>query len=141
MSGVKHTLGRLYAANGNELHDKPCSFDTQGRRLGDTPNRVASIEYPYNDRTGQCANARRLAACWNACERFETEDIEGGAFQTSLVDPKIDYRAQRNALLAACKAMLEAYDGVTDYDGIEIPGAESALDAAEAAIAKAEGKP
>jgi hypothetical protein len=48
-------------ANGNEIHDRPTHYAEDGSRIGDTPNLIAKVEYPYNDEAGQAANARLLA--------------------------------------------------------------------------------
>lgn len=56
------TPGPWCRANGNEIHDKPTHYDESGSRTGDTPNRIAVVEYPYGDSTGQDANAALIAA-------------------------------------------------------------------------------
>lgn len=76
------------------------------------------------------ANARRLVACWNACEGIDTEDLEAGS--VSIIHKLHDATAkrvleQRDELLAALKD-IEAY----------YPNSWAA-DTARAAIAKAEG--
>lgn len=57
-----HTARPWYAANDNEIHDRCANFDRDGARIGDTPNRIAVVEYPYGDIAGQSANARLIAA-------------------------------------------------------------------------------
>lgn len=57
-----HTPGPWSHVNGNEIHDKAARYDNAGTRIGDTPNRIAVIEYPYADPEGQDANARLIAA-------------------------------------------------------------------------------
>lgn len=57
-----HTPGPWYAANGNEIHDHRAEFDSDGARTGNTPNRIAAVEYPYGGSFGQSANARLIAA-------------------------------------------------------------------------------
>jgi hypothetical protein len=54
--------GPLVVANGNELHDRPTLHDEHGARIGETPNRVARVEYPYDSPEGQAAVAHLLAA-------------------------------------------------------------------------------
>lgn len=70
------------------------------------------------------ANARRLVACWNACEGLHTESLERGA---PLADQIVDALNQRDELLAALKQCREM---VGHPDNVAL---------IEAAIAKAEG--
>lgn len=51
------------------------------------------------------ANARRLVACWNACEGLHTESLERGA---PLADQIVDALNQRDELLAQRNQLLEA---------------------------------
>jgi hypothetical protein len=46
------------------------------------------------------ANARRLVACWNACEGLHTESLERGK---PLADQLVDALTQRDELLAALR--------------------------------------
>jgi len=62
MSESKHTPGAWYAVSGNAVHDKLATFDANGVRTGDTPNRICKVEYPYSDDAGQAANASLIAA-------------------------------------------------------------------------------
>jgi len=59
---AKHTPGPWIVANGNEVHDKIAGQDECGTRIGETPNMVTSVEYPYLDKDGQAANAQLIAA-------------------------------------------------------------------------------
>lgn len=88
------------------------------------------------------ANARRIAACWNACEGLDTGLLKN---ITTLGDTlasrfrmrdkvERDLQAQRDELLAALKGMLEVFG---DEFGM---GDSSVCDDARAAIAKAEGQ-
>lgn len=63
---TQHTPGP-WVAVGVEIHDMAASFDEHGARVGDTPNRIARVEYPYGEvdyRHGATkeANARLIAA-------------------------------------------------------------------------------
>lgn len=58
-------------------------------------------------------NARRLAACWNACEGISTEALELGAIQdriASACGELHEVKRQRGALLAAARTMRSALD-------------------------------
>ena len=91
------------------------------------------------------ANARRLVACWNACESFSTEMLEGamsavvqGGFVgmwSNYCDKKSeaeDLRAQRDKLLTALKQR-------ADMD-ITVHGLAGMQRVANAAIAEFEGR-
>lgn len=94
------------------------------------------------------ANARRLAACWNACESIDTEYLEG---DDSLPHYARRLMAQRDELLAALRmvmacagAISAAPDGLLemalDDDDEETRSQANAFLVARAAIAKATGK-
>lgn len=71
-------------------------------------------------------NARRLVACWNACDGIITEELEAGAIQK--------LREQHDELLAALRGMLDAHAVPSS-----ICKERHAYDEARSAIAKAEG--
>lgn len=78
------------------------------------------------------ANARRIAACWNACEGIPTEALEAdvpGIFRQ--INRQEELEAQRDDLLTALQLILSA-----DYRGY---GIDYIKGCARAAIAKAEG--
>ena len=91
------------------------------------------------------ANARRLVASWNACEGIETHALElmtgdlsirnqitaTGKAKPKLTKKAVEYRSQRDELLAALKEMLEVWEhgGVDPYP----------IKQARAAIANVEG--
>ena len=82
------------------------------------------------------ANARRLVACWNACESIDTEYLEG---DDSLPHYARRLMAQRDELLAALRGMMDAYMDLCDeaepnYQSYEFR--QSKWEAARAAIAK-----
>ena len=123
----KHTQGRLVVRGGYSIY-----ADEGKTPVADTCLTASSD----NDE----ANARRLVACWNACECFSTEMLEGamsavvqGGFVglwSSYCDKKSeaeDLRSQRDELLAALKV---AEESVGDSKSLEI---------VRAAIAKVEG--
>lgn len=77
----------------------------------------------------RAGNARRLVACWNACDGISTEALEIGAIQDRIASACGElYEAKKQCaeLLAALKAMLDEDDG------------GRAADQARAAIAKTE---
>ena len=51
------------------------------------------------------ANARRLVACWNACEDLPTAWIEGGA--ADILEHAKSLKSQRDGLLEALKFILK----------------------------------
>ena len=83
------------------------------------------------------ANARRIAACWNACEGLSIEALEDDAPRKLREDRDL-ILAQRNELLAALKEVVSAEEarswGVFGVDQ------KSPLKQARAAIAKATGE-
>lgn len=114
-----HTQGRLRVAN--NLHSDQLISDTKGPgvRGYDHPSyggfMVAESVHPEN--------ARRLAACWNACEGIETDKLEKlpkpfsellapGFLQlwSAYTDKKCeveDLRAERDALLALVTELMD----------------------------------
>lgn len=80
---------------------------------------------------------RRIAACWNACEGIDTEDLEAGS--TSIIEKLHDQAAkavlaQRDELLAALQVVLRDYAAAHDIGDIEM---QPAIYQARAAIQKA----
>ena len=76
------------------------------------------------------ANARRLVACWNACEGISTTEVEAAARSGSIAYALERLIIQRDDLLGALKEIAAA--GI----GSVAPGF---ADIARAAIAKVEG--
>lgn len=70
MSG-QHTQGRLHVSHHND-----CDIVAADGSFVATTNHVAAPWFPAND-------ARRLAACWNACVGFETETLESADLHES----------------------------------------------------------
>lgn len=70
-------------ANGCEVHDKAAQFDASGARIGDTPNMICRVEYPYGCPEGRHAVARVFAAAPQMLEalrhlmRYDFGDSEG----------------------------------------------------------------
>jgi hypothetical protein len=110
---------------------------------------------PDNDE----ANARRLVACWNACDLMPTEDVERlaeigeGVMRLSVLAD--DNRVERDRLSAINAELLEALEtlmgviisaGLSNLSrGVQLGPtvwyvkASDAMDSAKAAIAKAHG--
>jgi hypothetical protein len=122
--GAQHTEGRLVH------HPEDNIFTIDGRRVFEVQARSLDVHCDERD-----ANARRLTACWNACDGVPTDMLETIA---NLVPATVPYRllrAQRDKLLAAlrlCNARLLARMHTDSGDDCE------AYSAACAAIAKAE---
>lgn len=89
---------------------------------------------PYNE-----ANARRLVACWNACEGIDTEYLEG---DESLPHYARRLMTQRDELLAALKQVRGEVQymasGMT-HSVWRTKQAQEAMANIDAAIAKVEG--
>ena len=93
------------------------------------------------------ANARRLVACWNACNGVSTERLEdmGRPLMAHLIG--CDERAarmvqERGELLVSLKAMLDRYTSLVNCGdaGHWNPETEPDVISARAAIAKVEGE-
>ena len=91
-------------------------------------------------------SARRLVACWNACEGISTDELEttGGAAVgwTRTASKLIHATTQRDALLAALNGLLAYFES-----GNSVPVSQATIKAssaevlaARAAIAKAGGE-
>jgi hypothetical protein len=81
---------------------------------------AVAIDFGENNPGMREANARRLVACWNACEGVPTEVLEAqqaGGLPWSVAD-QIEQRVQRDELLAALKQALpfmEAESVISGY--------------------------
>lgn len=125
---AQHTQGRLYFLQKypSVLHAKQGSH---GRRVCCTES--------FGDKDENEANARRLAACWNACQAIPTEILEryygdqGGideALEEASLRDHVNLYVQRNELLEALKKAVDR-QGFTNDE----------LITARALIAKATG--
>lgn len=136
MSEAKHTQGKAIPAVSSVSQIGPC----YAVGMQDTKVAIAitgKFDKPDSDISE--ANARRIAACWNACEGIDTGMLEN---ITTLGDTlacrfrmrdkvERDLQAQRDELLTALQLILSA-----DYRGY---GIDYIKGCANAAIAKAEG--
>lgn len=126
----RHTPGRLHAFT---QYAEP--------ELRDQAGNLVAVVHRYGD-----DNARRLAACWNACVDVDTQTLEQNQERFSAL------RSERDALLratgsvmAASGEMLEALQAVAAKLGSRPYGTGSYLpkpirDRVFAAIAKATGQ-
>lgn len=89
---AKHTQGRLVVRGGFSIY-----ADEGKTPVADT---CLTASVPDNDE----ANARRLVACWNACEGLHTESLERGA---PLADQIVDALNQRDELLEALRCAIK----------------------------------
>lgn len=79
MSDAKHTPGELWWDEVNARIRSVTGRDTGG--LGIALARAVRGEMGPTEYE---ANARRLVACWNACQGLSTEALEGGLIQRAL---------------------------------------------------------
>jgi hypothetical protein len=93
MSG-QHTQGRLVAEQS----------EMTGRLISETDQRpIATVWSGAFEGLGQ-ANARRLAACWNACDGASTELLE--KIVDSWIKPMADLESERDQLRAEVREWL-----------------------------------
>lgn len=80
------------------------------------------------------ANARRLVACWNACEMVSTEDLE------ALTRPgDVSWAGTIDRLVRERDELLEALKRIVDWDDVGLALTQDHVVQARAAIAKVEG--
>lgn len=80
------------------------------------------------------ANARRLVACWNACEMVSTEDLE------ALTRPgDVSWTGTIDRLVRERDELLEALKRIVDWDDVGLALTQDHVVQARAAIAKVEG--
>lgn len=119
---MSHTEGKLKYARRKRLDGMYSTelFDENGETV------ATAAWYPVKTENGTTtnreANARRLVACWNACEIFSTEDIERanedepqGRHRLEIIGDLISTR-KRNAELEAENAQLK--ERLTAVDAI-----------------------
>ena len=93
----------------------------------------------HEDDEQHCENARRLAACWNACEGLPTEILESIAMMGDTLASRFRLRDQVERDLAEERdellALLQAFPGFTD----DATAGDAWLEKMRAAITKAIG--
>lgn len=111
---AQHTQGRLTVA-GPTIQG--------GEDACGVPLAIAHMLNPYAGATGAAdrveANARRLVACWNACEGLTTETLEvaGSGIAPSLneiFEEHGELMAQRDELLGICQRVVDRGIGASD---------------------------
>lgn len=125
---AQHTQGRLWVGKypRKSVRDGQMIYIIEGN---------IGIVTDYEDWGFTEESARRLAACWNACEGIDTEDLEAGTVSIiqKLHDQAAkDVLAQRDELLAALERLIASGD-------VRDAAEKGAITQARAAIAKAEG--
>ena len=115
---ANHTPGRMKA--GGASVSVPESEDLPG---------LEAKLYGGNGQS-KAANARRIAACWNACEGITTDELEHIASTGGMLGPREDVAriaSQRDEVLEALEKIATSVD---------IDTLRAAIDCARAAIAK-----
>ena len=131
MSAAKHTPEPWFAPGGMILDSRP-KYDAHGARIGNTPNMIAEIEYPYSDDQGQTANAERIVACVNFCAGLTNEQLAATDGAIHGYEKFQALAVQRDELLAALKAINAALTQNATFPA----DVELARDVARNAIAK-----
>lgn len=131
---AKHTHGKAIPAVSSFPPIGPCyAVGIQGTKVAIAI--TGKLDEPNADISE--ANARRIAACWNACEGFSIEELEGA----DLFKDSIESGNLINELLAALEKIVEMnVQWALDQHG-DATKAENmdCVRVARAAIAKAEG--
>lgn len=133
MSAEKHATGRI-KAKGTKL--------IVGRYQMAASITSAGLEGSIIDQQATAqANARRLAACWNACDGISTENLEINV-------PVLELAQRYNTALKALKKAIAALETCTPgdtstghviYPSFDEAACDAALDDWRAAISKATG--
>ncbi len=133
------------------LTTKTMSAHTPGAAIADDIGihvGTAYLALTYMVPQAQRKDARRMAACWNACDGLSTEalETEGSAVMgwTRTASKLMRATTQRDELLKALQSAVDALDALTDkVDGTgfssspEFNRALDEIDLARAVIAKA----
>lgn len=107
---TQHTPGPWHVVNGIEVHDKAAEYDSSGTRIGETPNRICLVEYPYSYpdyRHGATkeANAHLIAAAPDLLTGCE-------AALAYLADPPSVFPENRAAAVEIIRAALNKAKGI-----------------------------
>jgi hypothetical protein len=74
----QHTPGPLKLARYLDTHNENPGVIVATNPHGQGSEEIASVTHWAGEWASECpANARRLVACWNACEGIDTEALEG----------------------------------------------------------------
>lgn len=127
-----HTPGRIQLAKEFDGH----IMTMDGLAVAD-----CCLDYSSLDHDQQVSNARRLVACWNACEGVSTEALE--TCGKSLLDGETaELSAQRDELLAALKRArgeLQYMASGMTHSAWRTKQAQDAMANIDAVIAKVKG--
>ena len=108
------------------LGPKSTNTPTYSLHINGKPAFVASL---FTDNSGE--HAHRFAACWNALSDLSQDALDGGWTRAGLEAYGNHMKSQRDELLEALRAAIEA--GIIDINGEP--------EKARAALAKATGEP
>lgn len=67
---------------------------------------VATVPIRKKNEMEDIANARRLAACWNACLHYTTKELEAGV--PVVLNSSIDYRERFNEAQTKLESLMDA---------------------------------
>lgn len=126
MSTEKHTQGRLEVVDSRRI-----SIVLPNEIGGGFDSHCVALAFNTDGRLDADANARRLVACWNACEGAKTEDLE--ALGPQFIEPVIKLIDQRDELLVSLERLL----GKSEAEGWAYSAEEREI--ARSAIAKVKG--
>ena len=105
----QHTQGRLSVAEWENEADGNFGWD-----LSINGHRLPMCDMEAGPEDDPEANARRLAACWNACEGLSTEQLEreGTLNRANVMRDilRVELAAQRDELQEAVLAMIDRED-------------------------------
>ena len=112
-----HTPGQLNVAV--EIFDNDGMPETAIQGLNGSATVAVALDFGLNNPGMREANARRLAACWNACEGLDTDELERFCLGTATGSEIHKLRFQRDELLAAIDGLLNALPSATSHPAIK----------------------
>lgn len=128
---AEHTPGMLSIVEDSLSPDHDLDIRGEGPIVSGVIAGVNTKWHHEDQRAEQRANAARIVACWNACEKAGLKNPEADI-------PRL--MAARAELLAACEGVVQASE--LPHSSVRgIDGRSNAFGAIRAAIAKATGKP
>lgn len=132
---AQHTQGRLHVGDGNNA--RRIIYDERGWAVAD-----AKLFHARRQESEDIENARRLVACWNACEGVSTDDLEAmpAAYMLAKLQMVIPlFQEARDAMTAITEAQRKLHGiSQTLADRMDEAGTFS-VDDWRAAIAKVKG--
>jgi hypothetical protein len=106
---VSHTEGKLHYQEESDAYTH-IARDVNGRIIFSTPQGSKGTDE---------ANARRLVACWNACEGLPQDALDGGWTAAGISQYAKRLEGERDELMGAlkqCQEALEPYDDIKPRD-------------------------